>query len=612
MAERSLAPKWPFQMEVDAELWSRGAPLGRTFEELSKEEIMALREIYALELAKRMEASAEPAVEQVEKRVEEQARDDPQVMGSTNFYENGKIRLIPPTNFVPDPLNLPNWRKWFAIGVLCFFGALSLAAEVAVASQLPVFLLEYSGLDPAEVLSNTDFQEKLSGKEGLDPLDVIPEGVQPASLAQVALLATIPLLSNGIASYFLVPMSIAVGRRPILLLTATFSWAGGLWAGFSQSLESHLAARVIHGLGAGAVEALLPLIAQDIVFIHQRNRALSAIIASQGPIIIATGVAGPYLAANITWRWIYWFTSILGIVAWILIILFVPETRWNRSKEELAGQKLWPVAEGADRTELDYVTYGPRTMKTDLALFPETFEWKKAGQSIVNCAKSTMFPAVFWAILINSAFSTVQSSTSQTISFALLAAGIPYEYTGLGVIPSVLASGIAYVLGGPIADRISLYMTRSLGKGRREPEYGLMNLVVPVLLGVAGALVFGHAAQDKAHFGIMLLGNTFLLAGALTTASVVNSFVIESYPQMPGPVLVNVSSLRIIISFGTASQATVWVQQVGPAGLFGAYSVMLVIVALGIPALFFYGKKMRKLTAGSVGKAVEKDGDEKA
>lgn len=95
------------------------------------------------------------------------------------------------------------------------------------------------------------------------------------------MLATIPLITNGIASYFLVPLSIAIGRRPVLLLTAVLAWAGGLWAGLSTSLDSHLAARAMMGLGAGAVEALIPLIVQDMVFIHQRNRAQSAIVASQ-------------------------------------------------------------------------------------------------------------------------------------------------------------------------------------------------------------------------------------------------------------------------------------------------------------------------------------------
>lgn len=95
------------------------------------------------------------------------------------------------------------------------------------------------------------------------------------------MLATIPLLTNGIASYLLVPLSIAVGRRPVLLVTAVLAWAGGLWAGLSRGLDSHLAARAVMGLGAGAVEALIPLVVQDMVFVHQRNRAQAAIIASQ-------------------------------------------------------------------------------------------------------------------------------------------------------------------------------------------------------------------------------------------------------------------------------------------------------------------------------------------
>ncbi|CAJ2509921.1 Uu.00g058210.m01.CDS01 [Anthostomella pinea] len=273
----------------------------------------------------RAQVTEQPVVEQVE-MVESDA--PPQVLGSTNMYDkHGKIRLIPTPSPDPKgvytsfhPLNLPTWRKWTAIGVICFFGALSISAEMAVGSLLPVFLLEYSGLDAAEVLRNTDFQAKLAGKRGLDPLAVIPDGVAAVSLARV---------------YLLVPLSIGVGRRPVLLLTATLSWAGGLWAGCSGSLEAHLAARVVHGLGAGAVEALLPLIAQDMVFIHQRNRALSTIIASQGPIAFATAIVGPYIAVTLTWRWIYWITSVLGIVAWVLIIVFVPETRYNRSEEEL-------------------------------------------------------------------------------------------------------------------------------------------------------------------------------------------------------------------------------------------------------------------------------------
>lgn len=199
------------------------------------------------------------------------------VLGSTEIYDkDGNIRLVPtPTPDPKDPLNLTEWRKWLAVASMCFFGSISLAAEIAIAGLTPVFLLEYSGVDPASTLKHADL------KGNPDPLAVIPPGVQPVSLAQVSLLATIPLLSNGFATYLLVPLSTAIGRRPVLILTSTLSWASGFWAGASTSLTSHIAARVFHGLGSGAVEALLPLIVQDIMFIHQRNKAVAAIIAAQ-------------------------------------------------------------------------------------------------------------------------------------------------------------------------------------------------------------------------------------------------------------------------------------------------------------------------------------------
>lgn len=64
-------------------------------------------------------------------------------------------------------------------------------------------------------------------------------------------------LTSGYQSYFLVPLTIAIGRRPVLLATGAMAWSGGLWAGYSTSLDSHLAARAFQGLGAGAVEVLV-------------------------------------------------------------------------------------------------------------------------------------------------------------------------------------------------------------------------------------------------------------------------------------------------------------------------------------------------------------------
>jgi MFS family permease len=200
-------------------------------------------------------------------------------------------------------LNLPHWRKVAAIVVVCFckcfgcnylrelyllciftngtiVGALALSAEVIIGALIPVFSLEYSGINP-KILGQLDVTLlNPPGVVNLNPVKILA-GLGGPPLWKVTLLASLPLLTNGISSYFLVPLSISVGRRPVLLACGIMAWIGGLWAGFSRTLDSHIAARCLQALGAGAVEALIPLIIQDIMFIHQRNRAMSSIWAVQ-------------------------------------------------------------------------------------------------------------------------------------------------------------------------------------------------------------------------------------------------------------------------------------------------------------------------------------------
>jgi MFS family permease len=169
-------------------------------------------------------------------------------------------------------------------------GALALSAEAIIGALVPVFVLEYAGIDP-KILNQIDVTALAPpGTVKLDLLESLA-GLGGPPLYQVALLSSLPLLVNGISSYFLVPLSIAVGRRPVLLFAGLLAWTGGLWAGFSNSLPSHLGARCFQGLGAGAVEALIPLIVQDFMFIHQRNKAIASIGASQGLIIVSLGIA---------------------------------------------------------------------------------------------------------------------------------------------------------------------------------------------------------------------------------------------------------------------------------------------------------------------------------
>lgn len=67
---------------------------------------------------------------------------------------------------------------------------------------------------------------------------------------------------------------------------------------------------------------------------------------------------------------------------------------------------------------------------------------------------------------------------------------------------------------------------------------------------------------------------------------------------MVRPVLVNVSSSRLIIGFIMSFNVTTWIEQLGFLKNFGIYSAALAGVSMLLPVMYKYGKPMRAWTAG--------------
>lgn len=174
-----------------------------------------------------------------------------------------------------------------------------------------------------------------------------------------------------------------------------------------------------------------------------------------------------------------------------------------------------------------------------------------------------------------------------------------FQYTGLSVLPFIAATGFVYFVGGPVADRISNAVARRNGGGR-EPEHHLLNIMLPFVAGITGTFIFGWAGQANAHWAVLLVGSFLLVFAFLVVLSVINVYVVESYPMWAGPVLVNVSSLRIIIAFFLSSKSTAWVAQRGFLNTFVIYAEVMIVASIGIPILYLFGKRIRRWTAGKV------------
>ncbi|MGK5173019.1 MFS transporter [Geodermatophilus sp. CPCC 205761] len=138
-----------------------------------------------------------------------------------------------------------------------------------------------------------------------------------------------------------------VGRRRALVVGLAVFTVGSLLCGLAPGVEWLVAARTVQAVGAGVmVPASLSLLLA-VVPEQQRARALGswsalgALGAALGP-VIGGGLV------EIGWRWVFWVNLPVGVVAILLALRLVPESRdeTQRRRPDLLGALFLALAVG--------------------------------------------------------------------------------------------------------------------------------------------------------------------------------------------------------------------------------------------------------------------------
>ncbi|KAL1895655.1 hypothetical protein Sste5346_005125 [Sporothrix stenoceras] len=566
------------------------------------------------------------------------------------------MRLIPfPSANPKDPLNLPEWRKWAAIVAMSIFGALAVATESASGSLLePIFALQYAGVNPNAIQNATFTMSTTSSSVNLTATlsPLVPSNTTLLPTSRLDMLTTVPLLTAAAASYIQIPLSVAVGRRPVLLLASLCAWVGALWAGLSSSgshaakaetmssaFQQHLAARALVGLGAGAVNALIPLVAaHDLVFLHQRHLVLAVSFAIQAIVTAGLSAAAPHLAEFYDWRWMYYITGTAGFLAWLALVALVPETRWTlRTKTQLCGggcggdADLSVYADEDRNARLDYEAHGGRTLWTDMGVFVVSpfgsWRWSRAGSSVLDLARTALLPAVVWVAAAQAVLLVAYTAAMELAGTMLLVKDTtPNQFSLTGLVPGVSlgVAGVLTVILGAVGARFTLGVTRHLRAQqnrslsalpkaerraqrksrptvRREAEHNLPVMVLPLATAIAGSFVVGIIMYyDNTSTVMLLLGPTLLALATLLALVGGSVFLIESYPVWAGPCLAHANSWRFVAAFFLEGKTASLVARKGALEAWAVWAEVLIVTSLGLPALFFCGRWLRAWAAGTV------------
>lgn len=122
-------------------------------------------------------------------------------------------------------------------------------------------------------------------------------------------------------------LSDAYGRRPMSLIGIGFFVVGSALGGFAPSMLWLIGARIVAGIGGGAMMGLATAGVADIFSPRERGRWMALVMS----VFALASMLGPTLGGAIThhfgWRWVFFAAVPLGLVAWTLVGVVLPRMR---------------------------------------------------------------------------------------------------------------------------------------------------------------------------------------------------------------------------------------------------------------------------------------------
>ncbi|KAL4995518.1 major facilitator superfamily domain-containing protein [Aspergillus recurvatus] len=507
------------------------------------------------------------------------------VMGTVKLTE-GKVVYIPtPTADPQDPLNMAIWQKWIVLVVISIFSTLGLALVSGFGGLLGFYIPGYEAVG--------------KGYDDITHLMTYP-----------TLFIVANYKARGIGNLIGMPLAIGIGRRIVLLASTIILVVGAILCATQENYEWHLWSRCVVGLAAGQSEALVPMITQEIFFLHERSKALMGQQAIQVSLTAVWVLFAGEIANAITPQWWYGLGAALAGAQLVLAFFFLPETKYERSIASYQeGDSTDAVADGdakvgaevvcTERPPLDLERYAPRTWKSDMRLWVGRPDWMLVWDVLRQTFELLLFPNVFWALCLNGL--TIGTNIAIGTTYANILHAPPYNWPNKSASYVNCGQIVVALLALPLLGHGSDWIAKSLARknnGLHEPETRIISLIIPIVIGTFTAVLYGQAGQhpESYHWFVYawaVAAYYFCFVGANIVAI---TYLLDSYPARAGPLLVIICAFRGIISFGTSYGTATFVENHGYDGAFGTFAGLTAALGLcGVP-VYIWGKRIRAFT----------------
>jgi EmrB/QacA subfamily drug resistance transporter len=298
-------------------------------------------------------------------------------------------------------------------------------------------------------------------------------------------------------------LSDVYGRRPLYLWGIGFFIVGSILSGMATSMVWLVGARVVAGLGGGAMMALSTATIADVFSPRERGRWMGLVMGVFG----LSSIIGPTLGGAITdqlgWRWVLVLPAPLAAVAFVVAGAIMPRVSTGRE------HRLDPV--------------GSALMVSGLVALLLGFTWGGTTYAWGSWQESLLFSA---SVVLLALFVAHERGTENPLL-------PPAFFQNRVFVVSVCAS---FLIVGSMYGALSFIPLFVQGViGRTAQGSGVV--ITPMMLAfVAGAVVAGQVVSRTGRYKVQaVLGTAFIVAGfalmtrlstASTTGEVIRDVVV--------------------------------------------------------------------------------------
>ncbi|EGP90985.1 uncharacterized protein MYCGRDRAFT_33525 [Zymoseptoria tritici IPO323] len=411
-------------------------------------------------------------------------------------------------------------------------------------------------------------------------LDTISDEFNLRSDIEEFLVMSIFLLAFAIGPFLWGPLSEVFGRVRVIQGANAIFLIFNTACGFARNKEQMMAFRFLSGIGGSAPQAIGGGILGDCF--KAGERGLATAIYSLMPFLspALAPIMGGYMTQFVTWRWVFWATSIFDGVVQITCVVLLKEThhptilknKAKRLRKTFGNPDLHTKWDGPDHSMKKLVMKSlvrPFIMLTTQPALQAMALFRGYQYGLMYLVFAT-FPRVF------------QGAYDQGVGRASL---------------NYLSLGVGFIIGlqisGRMQDKIYTWST-GFDPSRGLPEYRLP-LVLPFsLLIPIGLFIYGWTAEHEIHWIVPNIGSAIFSVGLIVCFNCAQAYVVDTYTTYAASATGAAAFVRTMMGFSFPLFAPGMYDTLGVGwgnSLLGFISLILGLIA---PVLLWkYGGSLR-------------------